>query len=124
MTSVVPQLPLETRRALAPEELLFFMQPPLRTKPTIRSISRKLPFPEGRHENSPGSSAAQARESVAIKSAPRRVARNPASGGGSRGLQPPGPEAGERCRSTPSAVLFRNATPSVFHQRHIGRVLR
>src|SRR2546429_9697694 len=26
--------------------------------------------------------------------------------------------------STPSAVLLRNATPSVFHQRHIGRVLR
>jgi hypothetical protein len=25
---------------------------------------------------------------------------------------------------TPSAVLFLNATPSVFHQRHIGRVLR
>ena len=25
---------------------------------------------------------------------------------------------------TPSAVLLRNATPSVFHQRHIGRVLR
>src|SRR6266436_254293 len=24
----------------------------------------------------------------------------------------------------PSAVLLRNATPSVFHQRHIGRVLR
>src|SRR6266436_3882439 len=29
-----------------------------------------------------------------------------------------------RCWSTPSAVLLRNATPSVFHQRHIGRVLR
>src|SRR5436853_7048781 len=26
--------------------------------------------------------------------------------------------------ATPSAVLLRNATPSVFHQRHIGRVLR
>jgi hypothetical protein len=26
--------------------------------------------------------------------------------------------------STPSVVLLRNATPSVFHQRHIGRVLR
>src|SRR4029077_825214 len=25
---------------------------------------------------------------------------------------------------SPSAVLLRNATPSVFHQRHIGRVLR
>ena len=25
---------------------------------------------------------------------------------------------------TPSAVFLRNATPSVFHQRHIGRVLR
>ena len=25
---------------------------------------------------------------------------------------------------TPSTVLLRNATPSVFHQRHIGRVLR
>src|SRR5471032_2779336 len=28
------------------------------------------------------------------------------------------------CYATPSAVLLRNATPSVFHQRHIGRVLR
>src|SRR5215469_4627480 len=28
------------------------------------------------------------------------------------------------CWSTTSAVLLRNATPSVFHQRHIGRVLR
>ena len=27
-------------------------------------------------------------------------------------------------RCTPSAVLFRNAAPSVLHQRHIGRVLR
>ena len=27
-------------------------------------------------------------------------------------------------RPTPSAVLLGNATPSVFHQRHIGRVLR
>jgi len=26
--------------------------------------------------------------------------------------------------NAPSAVLLRNATPSVFHQRHIGRVLR
>src|ERR1700684_2500077 len=25
---------------------------------------------------------------------------------------------------TPSAVLLRNATPPVFHRRHIGRVLR
>ncbi len=25
------------------------------------------------------------------------------------------------CYATPSAVLLRNATPSVFHQRHIGR---
>jgi hypothetical protein len=28
------------------------------------------------------------------------------------------------CCSTPSAIRLRNATPSVFHQRHIGRVLR
>ena len=28
------------------------------------------------------------------------------------------------CRSTPSAVRLRNATASVFDQRHIGRVLR
>jgi hypothetical protein len=28
------------------------------------------------------------------------------------------------CSATPSAILFRNATPSVFHQRHPGRVLR
>src|SRR5207244_13434280 len=27
-------------------------------------------------------------------------------------------------RTTQSAVLLRNATPSVLHQRHIGRVLR
>jgi hypothetical protein len=27
-------------------------------------------------------------------------------------------------RNLPSAVLLRNATPSLFHQRHIGRVLR
>jgi hypothetical protein len=29
-----------------------------------------------------------------------------------------------RGRCIPSAVLLRNATPSVLHQRHIGRVLR
>ncbi len=28
------------------------------------------------------------------------------------------------CSATPSAILLCNATPSVFHQRHIGRVLR
>src|SRR4030095_14526890 len=28
------------------------------------------------------------------------------------------------CYATPSAILLRNATPSLFHQRHIGRVLR
>jgi hypothetical protein len=32
--------------------------------------------------------------------------------------------AAAKRRSNPSAVLSRNATPSVFHQRHIGRVLR
>lgn len=39
---------------------------------------------------------------------------NPPEGGGE----------GHRCSSTPSAVLFRDATPSVFRQRHIGRLLR
>jgi hypothetical protein len=28
------------------------------------------------------------------------------------------------CWSTPSAIRLRNATPSIFHQHHIGRVLR
>ena len=34
------------------------------------------------------------------------------------------PEAGQLCAFAPSAVLLRNATPSVFHQRHLGRMLR
>jgi hypothetical protein len=34
------------------------------------------------------------------------------------------PEPWHRCSSTPSAVRLRNATPQVFHQHHIGRVLR
>src|SRR5688572_27505872 len=37
---------------------------------------------------------------------------------------PVGEGEGHPCWSNPSAVLSRNATPSVFHQRHIGRVLR
>ena len=36
----------------------------------------------------------------------------------------PSPEAGQPCWPTPSAILLRNATPSVFHQRDVGRVLR
>src|SRR5438309_6393002 len=34
------------------------------------------------------------------------------------------PERASLADLPPSAILFRNATPSVFHQRHIGRVLR
>jgi hypothetical protein len=37
---------------------------------------------------------------------------------------PVGEGEGHPCRTNPSAVLSRDATPSVFHQRHIGRVLR
>jgi hypothetical protein len=43
---------------------------------------------------------------------------------GPPGAPPPKPANQRGFQSTPPAVLFRNATPSVFHQRHIGRVLR
>jgi hypothetical protein len=53
-----------------------------------------------------------------VRPGPRRLLRAPAVDGSELA----GWSRGSVDRGSP--VLLRNATPSVFHQRHIGRVLR